>query len=155
MPQTPQKDQTGPRAQPGKSVTQLETLEFVFAIRFGGEVRELVGIKIGPKGDIYSFPPYARAPGAYARLSRERYGYAKVFSTVDVHMSKHRDGERHLRVRVNGKRHPTPETATKLQSTSRFLGVESLIHMPVLNGQFLDLPSIGTNRGEIVQMYAY
>ena len=134
---------------------KADTLEFVFAIRFGGEVRELVGVKIVPKGDVYAFPPYARNPEAYARLFRKHDGYTKaIIPPVDVHMSKHRSGERHLTVRVDGKRHPTPETATKLQSTSNFLGVELLMPMPVFNGQFLDLPPIGTNRGEVVNLDA-
>ena len=134
---------------------QSENSEFVFAIRFGGEVRELIGLKITPKGDIYAFPPYARAPEAYAHLLRKHYGYKRApVPPVDVHMSKHRSGVRHLSVRFGEKRHPTPESKVKLQPTSNFLGVELVFCLFLVKGQFPDLPPLGTNRGEIVQLDA-
>src|SRR5713226_7926741 len=136
-------------------MAQSENSEIVIAITFGGEARELIRLKTTRKGDIYVFPPYARAPEAYAHLLREHYGYTRApVPPVDLHMSKHRLGERHLTVRVKGRRHPTPETVTKLQPTSNFSGVELLSNGGVLNGQFPDLPPLGTNRGEIVQLDA-
>ncbi len=110
----------------------------MIAIRFGVEVRELVGVKTTPKGDIYVFPPYARTP----------------IPLVDVHMSKHASGERHLRVRFNGKCHPTPETKMKLQPASNFSGVELVSHNPLFKGQFPILPPLGSNRGKIVELDA-
>src|SRR5229473_3562782 len=131
-------------------MTQSENSEIVIAIRFGGEVRELIGIKTTPKGDTYVFPPYARAREAYAHLLRERHGYKRApFPPVDVHMSKHHSGARHLRVRLGRKDHPTPESEVKLQPTSNFLGVELISHNPLFKGQLADLPPLGTNNGKI------
>ncbi len=108
-------------------MAQSENSEIVIAIRFWGEVRELIGLKTTRKGDTYVFPPYARRPEIYDHLLRERHGYKKApFPTVDLHMSKHHSGERHLRVRLGKNRHPTPETVTKLQPSSSFSGVELL-----------------------------
>jgi hypothetical protein len=119
-------------------MVQRGNSEWVIAIRFAGEIRELIGLKTTANGDIYAFPPLARVP----------------VPPVNVHMSKHRSGERHLSVRLKGKRHPTPETKAKLQPTSNFSGVELLSHNPLFKGQFPNLPPLGTNRGKIVQLDA-
>lgn len=115
-------------------------VEFVFAIQFAGQEREVLLVKESG-GDVICFPPYAKG------RSPKDFG-------IDVHVSKHRSGERHLRWKLNRERIPTPETIVKLQPTSRFSGAELLIHMPLLKGQFPGLLPAGTNSGKLVLLDA-
>src|SRR5260370_24531445 len=104
-------------------MAQSENSEIVIAIRFGGEVRELIGLKSRRKGDTYVFPPYASAPEAYAHLLRERHGYKRApLPPVDLHMSKHHSGEHHLRVRLGRKDHPTPGVRGATSTDLELLG---------------------------------
>ncbi|MBZ5504064.1 MAG: hypothetical protein LAO78_01135 [Acidobacteriia bacterium] len=111
-----------------------ETL-FVVVAKFLGEIREVVGFKINRKGEFFTFPPYARLPGA-----------------VDFHSSKHVSGERHFACRVGKNRQPMQETKVQLQPLSNFSGIEPLMSMSCLKGQFSNLLLPGTNEGEVISL---
>lgn len=129
----------------GSSSTRSTDSEFVFAIQFRSLVREISVVKATPKGEFFAFTPYARVPNMVKGVT-----HRDAHPSVDIHMSKHRSGERHLTVKLGGKRHPLPESKVELQPTTTFSGVELLSHSPLLKGQFLDLPPLGTNRGKVV-----
>lgn len=116
--------------------------EFVFSIRLFGEAREILVVKATSKGDFFAFPPYARVPHLLKHATGRAAG-----PPVDIHVSRHRSGERHFRWKLGSNRIPMPETIVKLQPTSQFSGTELLIQMPLFKGQFPDLPVSGTNRG--------
>lgn len=126
-----------------------ENSEFVFAVRLFGEEREILVLKVTFKGDFIAFPPYARVPHLLNHAIGREAG-----PPVDIHVSKHRSGERHLRWKIGEKPIPTPETIVKLQPTAEFSGIELLIQMPLLKGQFSALPVLGTNRGTAVVLDA-
>lgn len=129
----------------GRAQRRLNDSELVFAIRLLGEVREILVIRATLKGDFFAFPPYARIPHMLKHATGREAG-----PPVDVHVSKHRSGERHFRWKLGRNRIPMPETVEKLQPTTQFSGAELLIHMPLFKGQFSDLPAPGTNRGTVV-----
>lgn len=108
---------------------------FVVAAKFLGEIREIVGFKINEKGEFFTFPPYARVPGS-----------------IDLHSSKHLSGERHFKCRVEKTRQPMPETRVQLQPLSNFSGVEPLMSMSSLKGQFSNSRLVGTNKGEVISL---
>jgi hypothetical protein len=114
---------------------QTDDVLFVVAAKFLGEIREIVGFKINKKGEFFAFPPYARVP-----------------ESVDLHGSKHLSGERHFKCRVGKKRQPMPETKVQLQPLSNFSGVEPLMSMSSLKGQFSNSRLVGTNKGEVVSL---
>jgi len=112
---------------------QSDEVLFVVAAKFLDEIREIVGFKIKKEGDFFSFLPYARVPGS-----------------VDLHSSKHFSGERHFKCRIGKKRQPMPETKVQLQPLSNFSGVEPLMSMSSLKGQFSNSRLVGTNKGEVI-----
>jgi hypothetical protein len=124
-------------------------LEFVFAIQLAGEVREILVVKATAKGEFFAFPVYSRVPD----LLKNTTGRDAV-PAVDVHASKHSSGERHLSVKLGGNRLPISQSVAKLQSPSKLLGVELLVHMPLLKNQFQDLPVVGTNQGKPILLDA-
>ncbi len=118
----------------GSASAQSVDAEYVFAVRLGGQDREIAGLKVSPRGDYYAFVPYARLAEAPA----------------DIHSSYHASGKFHFRVRRRGKIHAMPETEMQLQPISVFSGVKLLLGSDVSKGGFLDLPCLGSNNGKVV-----
>jgi hypothetical protein len=116
-------------------INQSNEVLLVVAAKFLGDIREIVGFKITRKGEFFAFPPYARVPGA-----------------VDFHASKHLSGERHFKCRVDRNARPMRETKVQLQPLSNFSGIEPLMSMSCLKGQFPSLRLVGTNKGKMVSI---
>lgn len=112
--------------------------EFVFAIRLFGEPREFLVVKATPRGDYFAFLPYSRIP----KLPRGHSSQAGPHA--DIHFSKHRSDERHLRWKLGDVHIRTRETVVRLQPTGCFSGVELLIHASMMKGQFSELPVAGS-----------
>jgi hypothetical protein len=118
-------------------------MEFLFAIRLGGEEREILEVKATSKSEFFAFPVYARHPALLKDVTGR-----DAHPSVDLHISKHRSGERHLTAKLAGrhlralKSGRIPESITKLQPPTSLRGVELLTHMPLLKGQFSDLPLV-------------
>jgi len=124
-------------------------VEFVFAVRLAGEVREILVVKATTKGEFFAFPVYSRMPELLKLVTGRN-----AFPPVDVHVSKHLSGEWHLTAKLGGKRLATSQSVRKLQPPCQLSGVELLIHMPLLKGQFWELPSVGSNRGKHILLDA-
>lgn len=118
------------------SLLRSNPAEFVFALKFRAAVREISVVKVTSSGDYYVFTPYARLDTP----------------PVDVHMSKHRRGERHLSVRFEGGKHHF--SRIKLQPTSSLSGVELVTHMPLFKDRFSELPPAGSNKGKVILLDA-
>jgi hypothetical protein len=132
----------------GSSQTRQATLEFVFAIQLAGEVREILVVKATAKHEFFAFPVYSRVPALLKNVTGRN-----AVPAIDVHASKHSSGERHLRVKLGGKRLAIPQNVAWLQSPT-LRGVELLVHMPLFKYQFRDLPVVGTNKGKSILLDA-
>jgi hypothetical protein len=116
----------------------LNEVLFVVVAKLFGESREIIGLKVNHKGEVFLFLLYARL---------QEYPF-------DLHMSKHLSGERHLRIGLQTLsgyvKQPTPKTKIQLQPLSNFVGSELLVHIPVPRGQFVKSVPPHSNRGEII-----
>jgi hypothetical protein len=137
------------KAVSNSSRTHRAAVEFVFAIQLLGDVREILVVKATTKGEFFAFPVYSRVPALLKNITGR-----DAVPAVDLHASKHSSGERHLRVKLGGKRIPMPQSVARLQSSTGFRGVELLVHMPLLKDQFRDLPVVGTNKGKPILLDA-
>lgn len=113
------------------------------ALRHLGVEREILVLK-HKENNFYAFPPYSKKP----------------LGCVDTHMSLHASGERHAVWRFFDGRvwkqdaKMRQESTVKLKPPSELNGVVPLFHSGIFLGQFVDLPPVGTNMGDLILLDA-